>query len=72
MFNTLGNLERDPETALLFVDFQDGRLLHLNGRARTMGDKERQVEFEIAEIQETPGGHPFRWTTPVYSPFNPR
>jgi predicted pyridoxine 5'-phosphate oxidase superfamily flavin-nucleotide-binding protein len=72
MFNTLGNLHLDPETALLFVDFQDGRLLHLNGQARTIGDKERTIDFEIREIVDTPGGHPFRWTTPVYSPFNPR
>lgn len=71
MFNTLGNLDRDPEAGLLFVDFQEGRVLQLNGRARTVGDQERVVEFDIAEIVETPGGHPFRWTAPVYSPFNP-
>lgn len=72
MFNTLGNLLRDPEAGLLFVDFQDGSLLQLNGRARVTGDKVRQIEFEILEVVEIAGGHPYRWTAPDYSPFNPR
>ena len=72
MFNTLGNLQLDPEAGLLFVDFQDGRLLHANGRARLVGDKVRRVEFEIDRVEETAEGHPFRWSAPVYSPFNPR
>lgn len=33
MFNTLGNIEADPETALLFCDFATGRTLHLSGNA---------------------------------------
>ncbi|MET7388930.1 pyridoxamine 5'-phosphate oxidase family protein [Streptomyces sp. NPDC005529] len=33
MFNTLGNIEADPETALLFCDFATGRTLHLSGSA---------------------------------------
>ncbi len=72
MFNTLGNLLRDPEAGLLFVDFEDGRLLQLNGRARVTGDQARQVEFEILEVVEVPAGQPYRWTPPIYSPFNPR
>ncbi|HLY08260.1 MAG TPA: pyridoxamine 5'-phosphate oxidase family protein [Planctomycetota bacterium] len=72
MFNTLGNLQLDPEAGLLYVDFEQGTLLQLNGRATVRGDRERKVEFEIAEIRETPGGHPFRWSPPDYSRFNPR
>lgn len=72
MFNTLGNLQLDPEAGLLFVDFQDGRLLQLNGRGRVLGDQVRQVEFEIADVRETSAGHPYRWSAPDYSPFNPR
>jgi hypothetical protein len=30
------------------------------------------VVFEIAEAEEIAGGHPYRWTPPDYSPFNPR
>ncbi|MEW1654256.1 pyridoxamine 5'-phosphate oxidase family protein [Streptomyces sp. NPDC093707] len=33
MFNTLGNLQADPASALLFCDFTTGRTLHLSGRA---------------------------------------
>ncbi|MCX4919789.1 pyridoxamine 5'-phosphate oxidase family protein [Streptomyces sp. NBC_00687] len=33
MFNTLGNIEANPETALLFCDFTTARTLHLSGRA---------------------------------------
>jgi predicted pyridoxine 5'-phosphate oxidase superfamily flavin-nucleotide-binding protein len=72
MFNTLGNLLRDPEAGLLFVDFQDGRLLQLNGRVTVTGEKERRIEFEIVDVGEISGGQPYRWSSPVYSPFNPR
>jgi hypothetical protein len=34
MFNSLGNLQVDPEAALLFVDFDSGATLHLSGTAR--------------------------------------
>jgi hypothetical protein len=33
MFNSLGNLSIDHSAALLFVDFADGRTLHLSGTA---------------------------------------
>ena len=72
MFNTLGNLQVDPEAGLLFVDFEGGTLLHLNGRATIMGERERRVDFEIGQVVETAEGHPYRWSRPDYSPFNPR
>jgi predicted pyridoxine 5'-phosphate oxidase superfamily flavin-nucleotide-binding protein len=34
MFNSLGNIAVDPETALLFADFATGETLQLSGRAR--------------------------------------
>jgi predicted pyridoxine 5'-phosphate oxidase superfamily flavin-nucleotide-binding protein len=34
MFNSMGNIEVDSETALLFVDFAGGAAVHLSGRAR--------------------------------------
>lgn len=33
-FNTLGNLVLDPRAGLVFVDFENGDLLHVAGRAR--------------------------------------
>jgi predicted pyridoxine 5'-phosphate oxidase superfamily flavin-nucleotide-binding protein len=70
MFNTLGNLLLDPEAGLLFVDFQRGTLLHLNGRATVDGGTKRTVALEISEVRETPDGHPYRWSPPEPSPFN--
>lgn len=72
MFNTLGNVQVDPEVGLLFVDFQDGRLLHVNGKAKVVGDRDRRVEVELNQVADVTNGHPFRWSAPVYSPFNPR
>jgi uncharacterized protein len=34
LFNSMGNIAVDPETALLFFDFDAGTLLQLSGRAR--------------------------------------
>lgn len=72
MFNTLGNVELDPEAALLFVGFDSGTLLHLNGRARVEGDRFRRTIFEVDAVEESAEGNPYRWTAPDYSPFNPR
>ncbi len=72
MFNTLGNVQLDPEAALLFVDFESRTLLHLNGRARVEGDRRRRVTFEVDAVEETADGSPYRWSAPDYSPFNPR
>ncbi len=56
LFNTLGNLLADPRAGLLFVDFNDGTMLHLSGRARVVWDVsaalarsgvERQIVFDL-------------------------
>ena len=33
MFNSFGNLAVDPTAALLFIDFDNGAVLHLSGTA---------------------------------------
>ena len=38
LFNTLGNLEVDARAGLLFIDFHNGRMLHIIGRARIRWD----------------------------------
>src|SRR6267154_3901247 len=38
LFNTLGNLEVDARAGLLFIDFRNGRVLHLIGRTRICWD----------------------------------
>jgi predicted pyridoxine 5'-phosphate oxidase superfamily flavin-nucleotide-binding protein len=53
-FNTLGNLMLEPRAALLFVDLQAGRMLHLQGSAEVLWDRadlphaERVWRFEAA------------------------
>lgn len=62
MFNTLGNLERDPRCGLLFVDFAAGATLQLSGRASILWrdpesgapeDVERLIEIDIDRVVET-------------------
>jgi predicted pyridoxine 5'-phosphate oxidase superfamily flavin-nucleotide-binding protein len=61
MFNTLGNLLVDPRAGLLFIEFDGTRTLRLTGRARTIWDPPRRIEFEIDEAVEDPRGNPTRW-----------
>ena len=73
-FNTLGNLELDPRTGLLFVDFEQGNLLQLTGRA-TVDWREpdqskfpgarRLVEFELETAVELRSALPLRFASPA-------
>lgn len=68
-FNTLGNLLLDPRAALLFVDFQTGGLLQLQGRAAVEWDPgalpnaERQWRLNVTAGWHRSGALPLRWTT---------
>lgn len=46
-FNTLGNLVENPDIGLLFVDFERGSLLQINGRA--------QIDWDSPEVALRPG-----------------
>jgi uncharacterized protein len=64
MFNSLGNLVVDDEAALLFLDFDRARALHLSGTATIEwidpdspgddGHTGRRVRFQPSEIAEGP------------------
>ncbi|GII77479.1 oxidoreductase [Sphaerisporangium rufum] len=80
MYMTLGNLELDPRCGLLFVDWENGRTLHLTGRARTdwnparaatVPGAQRLVDFDLDQVVEIDGGLPQRWSFDGYSRFNP-
>lgn len=80
MYMTLGNLELDPRAGLLFLDWEQGRSLHLTGRASVDWDPERAarepgaqrlVDFEVERVVQIDGAVPLRWTPPQYSKFNP-
>ena len=73
-FNTLGNLVLDPRAALLFVDFETGDLLHLQGRAEIdwspTGDDliQRRWRLTVERAWRRPAALPLRWTFGDYSP----
>lgn len=70
MFFTLGNIESNPATGLLFIDFETGSVLSLTGEAEILWDDPDTVHFEGAErlwrfkIKEgrwLENALPFRW-----------
>ncbi|WP_210367544.1 pyridoxamine 5'-phosphate oxidase family protein [Bacillus sp. REN3] len=80
MFNTLGNLESDPNAGLLFIDFIDCNTLQVTGKARVLWNEgaakefpgaERLIHFEIDRLIETRS--PFRFSSELLerSPFHP-
>lgn len=80
MFQTLGNINANPNAGLLFLDFERGSILQLAGRAQVVWDAgraaefagaERVVEFHIDDVIETRNATRLRWRLIDYSPFNP-
>jgi len=80
MFCTLGNIESNPRTGLLFIDFEEGRTLQVTGHAGIVWDEdrvaahegaERLVEITVDRAVELPDGNPLRWSLAERSPFNP-
>ncbi len=73
-FNTLGNLLLDPRAALLFVDFETGDLLHVQGRVEIDWDEpgidgvQRQWRLKVERAWRRPAALPLRWVFGDYSP----
>jgi predicted pyridoxine 5'-phosphate oxidase superfamily flavin-nucleotide-binding protein len=76
-FNTFGNIQLNPLSGLLFLDFENGDLLYLTGKTEIVWDDpevdafegaERLWRFEIAESVLLPGGLPLRGELRGYSP----
>lgn len=84
LFNTLGNLHENPNTGILFVDFEKGETLQLTGKAklqfdqfdykdlRTTGETGRFWLFETKQWIHTSNHHQVNWEFMDYSPFNPK
>jgi uncharacterized protein len=75
-FNTLGNLLGDPRATLLFVDFERGDLLQLQGLvtidwAKNTGSTSRIVErswhFQVSRSWYRPAAIPLKWQFIDYS-----
>jgi predicted pyridoxine 5'-phosphate oxidase superfamily flavin-nucleotide-binding protein len=76
-FNTLGNLVLDPRAALLFVDFETGDLLHVQGRVEIDWEPpasgwpegvQRQWRLKVERAWRRPAALPLRWSFGDYSP----
>ncbi len=80
LFQTLGNLELNPNAGLLFVDFETGSTLQFAGKCNVIWDAEhaaefpgaqRVMEFRVEEVLERTSATGLRWRLLDYSPFNP-
>lgn len=76
-FNTLGNLAANGEAALVFPDFENGGLLHVNGRAAIMWDGPqvqafpgalRVLRLQVRQVIHRPAALPWRWRLVEVSP----
>jgi len=73
LFNTLGNIAANPRAGLLFVDFTDGHLLQVTGRAEIIWDgpelqsfagAHRLIRMTIASSRWFEAALPLRWSAP--------
>jgi predicted pyridoxine 5'-phosphate oxidase superfamily flavin-nucleotide-binding protein len=75
-FNTLGNLLGDPRAGLLFIDFDSGDILQLQGRATVEWrpppgvppGAERLWRLEVERLWRRRGAFPFAWSFGSYAP----
>lgn len=77
LFNTFGNIEMNPRTGLLFVDFGCGDLLYLAGSStvvwegeeiRAYAGAERLLTFQPEHGIRIEGSLPLQWSAPEFSP----
>lgn len=80
MFNTLGNLLVNPRAGLLFLDYDTGDQLHINGRTEITDDDaaikpyagaKRLLKITVDEVDRKIAHTPLRWRFIESSPFNP-
>lgn len=74
-FNTLGNLLGDPRAALLFIDFESGDVLQLQGMVTidwnataALAGAQRSWRLAITRAWRRAGALPFSWTFGDYAP----
>lgn len=80
-FNTMGNLLNNPRAGLLFIDFENGDMLHLAVEGEIIWDgqqlqafagAEKLLRFHVREVVRNVGALPFRWTAPKPAAQNAR
>jgi uncharacterized protein len=76
-FNTLGNLLVNPQAGLLFIDFSNGNVLQLYGRAEVLLDSpaiqafegaERLWTLQVEQVVQRPAAVSLRWAFKAYAP----
>ena len=73
MFNSLGNIVKNPRTGILVPDFETGSILQMTGRAAidsNAAGEAMQVRFTPDDVVETEDVLPQRLHLVEYSPFN--
>ncbi|MEM7760572.1 MAG: pyridoxamine 5'-phosphate oxidase family protein [Cyanobacteria bacterium P01_A01_bin.40] len=77
-FNTIGNIEVNSRTGLLFVDFARGDLLYLTGTAeiiwsgaeiRNYAGAQQLIRFDLDRGYSVIASLPLRWSSPKFSPL---
>jgi predicted pyridoxine 5'-phosphate oxidase superfamily flavin-nucleotide-binding protein len=77
-FNTFGNLELNDRAGLLFLDFGQGDLLYLTGRAKVIWEgaeisdyagAQRLLRFHLDHGYHVDGSLNLHWSAPEFSPF---
>ncbi|MEO6826660.1 MAG: pyridoxamine 5'-phosphate oxidase family protein [Microbacteriaceae bacterium] len=80
LFMTLGNITLNPRVGLLFVDWANGGMLQVSGRAQINWDEsearsrpgaERVVELTVDAVQETRQALHAHWGAALLSRYNP-
>lgn len=76
-FNTLGNLTANPRAGLVFIDFEQGDVLQVSGRAevvldspeiQTFAGAERLWRVHVRRVVRRPGALALRWRFNDYAP----
>ncbi len=77
-FNTFGNLALNPLAGLLFINFSQGDVLYLTGRAEVIWEgpevmayvgAERLLRFHLDRGYRVEKSLPLCWSEPIFSPY---
>lgn len=83
LYNTFGNITQNPNSGLVFIDFEKGQTLQLTGKASLLFDQQREADlaktngtgrfwlFDTIRWIHTINHHKVDWNNLEYSPFNP-
>jgi len=78
LYNTLGNITKNPNVGLLFIDYDNSHLIMLTGEAHIVWAEDETLPFSkvdrMTRFRLKHGYHikhsvPFRWSLQDYSPF---